>query len=96
LKMFRGAILVVTHDRVFMKCVVEGEAARGEDADDSGDEDEEGEYAYGEGSGSGEGWKAQKGTVYRMTKGSLKVMERGMAQYEEIAERSSRRLIEGG
>lgn len=87
LKEFKGAVLVVTHDRFFMRCVVEGESAH-EDEDGS-DEDED----Y-EDTGKG-AYKSPKGTVYRVSKGNMKMMERGMGQYEEIAERSSKRLLEG-
>ncbi|KAK6509014.1 hypothetical protein TWF481_003780 [Arthrobotrys musiformis] len=88
LKEFKGAVLVVTHDRFFMKCVVEGESAH-EDEDGS-DEDED----YDDDTGKGT-YKAPRGTVYRVSKGNMKIMERGMAQYEEIAERSSKKLMEG-
>ncbi|KAK6343966.1 hypothetical protein TWF696_007617 [Orbilia brochopaga] len=87
LKEFRGAVLVVTHDRFFMRCVVEGESAH-DDGDDSDEEDAEVER------GGAAGYTAPKGTVYRVSKGTVKVMERGMAQYEEIAERSSKKLLE--
>ncbi|KAF3282833.1 hypothetical protein TWF970_001568 [Orbilia oligospora] len=87
LKEFKGAVLVVTHDRFFMRCVVEGESAH-EDEDGS-DEDED----Y-EDTGKGT-YKAPKGTVYRVSKGNMKIMERGMGQYEEIAEKSSKKLMEG-
>ncbi|KAF3914751.1 hypothetical protein AA313_de0210349 [Arthrobotrys entomopaga] len=88
LKEFRGAVLVVTHDRFFMRCVVEGESAH-DDEDDSGDEDED----FGESSGKA-GYKAPKGSVYRVSKGTMKLMDRGMSQYEEIAERSRKKLME--
>ncbi|KAF3916846.1 hypothetical protein ABW20_dc0109658 [Dactylellina cionopaga] len=87
LKEFKGAVLVVTHDRFFMRCVVEGESAH-DDEDDSDEED------FGETSGKA-AYKAPKGTVYRVSKGNMKVMDRGMSQYEEIAERSSKKLMEG-
>ena len=88
LKEFKGAVLVVTHDRFFMRCVVEGESAH-DDEDDSDEED------FGESSGKG-GYKAPKGTVYRVSKGTMKTMERGMGQYEEIAEKSRKKLMEFG
>ncbi|KAK6516299.1 hypothetical protein TWF506_006208 [Arthrobotrys conoides] len=87
LKEFKGAVLVVTHDRFFMKCVVEGESAH--DDEDGSDEDEDFEDT---GKGT---YKAPKGTVYRVSKGNMKIMERGMGQYEEIAEKSSKKLMEG-
>ncbi|KAF3940164.1 hypothetical protein ABW19_dt0202275 [Dactylella cylindrospora] len=90
LKEFQGAVLVVTHDRFFMRCVVEGESAH-EDKDDSDDDGED----FGEGGSANKGgYKAPKGTVYRVSKGTMKIMERGMSQYEEIAEKSSKKLME--
>ncbi|KAF3912046.1 hypothetical protein ABW21_db0201461 [Orbilia brochopaga] len=88
LKEFRGAVLVVTHDRFFMRCVVEGESAHGDDDADSSDEEDE----RVEGAGKG-GYTAPRGSVYRVSKGAVTLMERGMAQYEEIAERSSKKLL---
>ncbi|KAJ6259943.1 hypothetical protein Dda_5587 [Drechslerella dactyloides] len=89
LKEFRGAVLVVTHDRFFMRCVVEGESAH----DDGGGEDSDDEEVDGR-RGDAAGYTAPKGQVYRVSKGVVTVMERGMAQYEEIAERSSKKLLE--
>ncbi|KAF2271550.1 P-loop containing nucleoside triphosphate hydrolase protein [Westerdykella ornata] len=89
LRAYEGAVVVVTHDRFFMRTVVEGESPyklapglraqmdeEGED-EDSGSEDEEG---------------VQPGTVYRIVKGQLRKLEGGMAQYEEIAARAAKKL----
>jgi ATP-binding cassette, subfamily F, member 3 len=91
LREYEGAVLVVTHDRFFMRCVVEGEspskggsrraAIQGleeEEEDDTDEDDEE---------------DIKKGTVYRMFKGTLRKLDGGMAQYEEIAERAAAKLI---
>lgn len=89
LKEYEGAVVVVTHDRFFMRCVVEGESPRRggsrlagkhgmeEDEEDEGDSDEE---------------DGKKGTVYRMFKGQLRLLEGGMEQYEGIAERAAEKL----
>ncbi|OCK78741.1 ABC transporter ATP-binding protein uup-1 [Lepidopterella palustris CBS 459.81] len=87
LRNYEGALLVITHDRFFMRCLVEGEspyklapsAHAGEDPDeeDSEDEDDAG---------------ARVGVVYRLVKGQLRKLERGMEQYEEIAARAAARL----
>jgi ATPase subunit of ABC transporter with duplicated ATPase domains len=80
---YEGAVLVVTHDRFFMRCVVEGESPAkasnrvGLEEDDESEEDDD---------------DVTKGVVYRMFKGQLKLLERGMDQYEEIATRASLKL----
>lgn len=87
LRDYEGAILVVTHDRFFMKCAIEGEnpykVAKRIGVEDEDDEEED---------SSDEEADAKKGRVYRMFKGTLRHLERGMAQYEEIAARASSRL----
>src|SRR5690606_9923407 len=67
---WKGALLVVTHDRYFMRCVVEGEPARDDDEEDEDSTKDD----------------VKPGVVYRMLKaGKLKKLEGGMNQYEEIA-----------
>lgn len=73
LRDWKGALLVVTHDRFFMKCVVEGEKVNDEDSSDGSDEDEEG--------------SGRPGRVYRMVNGLLKPLPRGMQQYEDLVEK---------
>ncbi|KAF2009533.1 ABC transporter ATP-binding protein uup-1 [Aaosphaeria arxii CBS 175.79] len=88
LREYDGAVLVVTHDRFFMRTVVEGDspyklASGAEDEDpeeDETDEDEAGVTA---------------GTVYRLVKGQLKKLDGGMEQYEEIASRTAAKLGKG-
>jgi ATPase subunit of ABC transporter with duplicated ATPase domains len=87
---YEGAVLLITHDRFFMRCVVEGESVSsvanrvGVDEDD-GDDD-------GDGDGDEEGGRGRKGVVYRMFKGQLRLLEEGTRQYEEIATRASQKL----
>ena len=80
LKKFAGAVLCVTHDRFFMRCAIEGQkiSKPGEDEEDnaSSDSDEEIE-------------ETRRRTVFRMFKGNIRELPRGMAQYEEIAGRSA-------
>ncbi|WPG99768.1 putative AAA+ ATPase domain, ABC transporter, P-loop containing nucleoside triphosphate hydrolase [Acrodontium crateriforme] len=88
LKSYDGAVLVVTHDRFFMRCVVEGESPKsiaqsykdddGEDDDEESSDDEEGE--------------SKPGIVYRLSKGKLLKLEHGMEQYETIASKASSKL----
>jgi ATPase subunit of ABC transporter with duplicated ATPase domains len=89
LKSYEGAILVVTHDRFFMRCVVEGESMKALAAasrpDDDGSEESESEDDEDE-------TAARTRVVYRLSKGKLIKLDRGMEQYEEIAARSATKL----
>ncbi|KAF2995407.1 hypothetical protein E8E13_004944 [Curvularia kusanoi] len=85
LREYDGALLVITHDRFFMRTVVGGESpyklAPGVCGVDEADEsDSEGEEA------------GELGTVYRLTRGQLKQLEGGMEQYAELAARTAARL----
>lgn len=76
LQQWQGALLVVTHDRYFMRCVVERDrvnAPTGDDADLDEEEDEDEEKA--------------PGTVYRMFKAGLQKLDGGMTQYEGLVEK---------
>ena len=86
LRKYEGAVLVVTHDRFFMRCVVEGESPKSiarsnrldDDEDmDSSEEDDE---------------SSTPGVVYRMLKGKLKKLEGGMLKYEELAAKASTKM----
>ena len=89
LREYDGAVLVVTHDRFFMRSVVEGENPYTL-ANLPGAEDHEDELDNEQDSDEENGRKP--GVVYRMIKGQLKVLERGMGQYEEIATRAAAKL----
>ena len=90
LKSYQGALLVVTHDRFFCRCVVEGQSPAklrkrpGIDEDDDLDEESS--------SDSDDDRPQKKGAVYRMFKGQLRLLDGGMDQYEEICERTAARL----
>ncbi|CAG5142142.1 uncharacterized protein ALTATR162_LOCUS1086 [Alternaria atra] len=89
LKEYDGALLVVTHDRFFMRTVVEGQspyklapgvhAVSEDEADESSEsEDEEAGLA--------------PGSVFRLTRGQLKKLDLGMDEYEDIAARTAAKL----
>lgn len=88
LQKYEGAILVVTHDRFFMRCVVEGQSPKSlarsaqTGAEDSEDQD----------SSSEDDEAAKAGVVYRLSKGVLTKLDRGMEQYEERAAKASAKL----
>lgn len=93
LRDYEGAVLVVTHDRSFMRCVVEGEKMR-HLANSMRPEGEEGREEEEEESASEDdeqGGKRRR-VVFRLVKGGLRRLERGMEQYEEIAGRSAARI----
>jgi ATP-binding cassette subfamily F protein 3 len=92
LSAFEGAVIVVTHDRFFMRCVIEGEnpakissraALDAKDGEASSSEDEEYEEALDK----------SKGTVFRMFKGGLRKLDNGMDQYEDIATKAAAKLV---
>ncbi|WPA98822.1 uncharacterized protein RHO25_003435 [Cercospora beticola] len=90
LKTYEGAILVVTHDRFFMKTVVENCSIRSlagptrpEDEEDEESEDSEEDE---------EDQVKRTRVVFRLSKGKLSKLQRGMEQYEEIAARSATKL----
>lgn len=80
LKSWQGGLLVITHDRHFMRCVVDREkvARAGDDEGDSDSDDSEEEVT--------------PGTVYYVRKAGLRKLERGMQQYEEIVAKSVDKL----
>ncbi|KAF8077817.1 ABC transporter ATP-binding protein uup-1 [Lyophyllum atratum] len=82
-KQYRGAMLVITHDRFFMRCVVEGESPN-ESTEESEDEEDE-EEARGQ-------WQAKPGVVYRLVNAYMKILNGGMRKYEAIAERANSKL----
>ena len=74
LREWEGALLVVTHDRYFMRRVVEGEKIqKGDEESESEDEDEE---------------QKAPGRVYRMFKAGLQKLDGGMGEYEALVEKT--------
>lgn len=80
LREFEGAIVVVSHDRFFVRGVVEGVRVDREFRNVEGEEDEE----SSDSSDSGEGMVG----VYRLAKGRMTRLEGGMGEYERIAEKA--------
>ncbi|KAK5711537.1 hypothetical protein LTR15_012378 [Elasticomyces elasticus] len=88
LRQYEGAVLVITHDRFFMRCVVEGEspeslARKGEFDDDDGEEEEDSEDDVA---------SHRVGVVYQISKGKFTKLEGGMQQYQERAAKRSAKL----
>jgi ATPase subunit of ABC transporter with duplicated ATPase domains len=91
LKDYEGAILVVTHDRFFMKCCIEGispkNIARSFQPGDEDDNEDEGS------SSEDEDGKTRVRVVYRITKsGRLKKLDDGISQYEGLAAKASTKM----
>lgn len=84
LRTWTGAVVLVSHDRWFMRGVVEGNH-EGEVVDsDSEGQDERGSGITEEG--------ARRRVVYRLFKGGLKVLEGGTEEFEAIVERKVRKM----
>ncbi|KAH0264282.1 ABC transporter ATP-binding protein uup-1, partial [Aureobasidium melanogenum] len=79
LRDYQGAILLITHDRFFMRCVVEGELSRVSTGRYEGGSEEE--------SDDSEDGLPACGVVYRLFKTRLKKLDGGMQQYEEMVTR---------
>ena len=87
LKRYKGAIVLVSHDRWFIRVVVEGENAvirreldgeeEIEDSESTSESDDEGE---------------RQRVVLRVAKGRVKVLDGGMDRYEEIAQKANSKL----
>lgn len=73
-----GALLVITHDRHFMRHVVDREKMDTTEEEESSD--------------GGESETAAAGTVYHVRKAGLRKLDRGMQQYEEIVSRTIGKL----
>ena len=88
---WRGALLVVSHDRAFMRAVVERESiGRGNGVEDDSSEDEHG---WQRANKELKGEDSEPGVVYRMTKaGAMKKLAGGVAAYEELMEKAVAKL----
>ncbi|CAA9966190.1 ABC transporter ATP-binding protein uup-1 [Pyrenophora teres f. maculata] len=97
LRQYGGALVVVTHDRFFMRTMVEGESpyklapgVRGssDEADESASESSDSETAS-------TGGVVGSGTVYRLAHGQLRELSGGMGEYEAMAARRAAKLPVG-
>lgn len=92
---YKGAVVVVSHDRFFVRAVVEGNAdAGGRDAGGGGDATGDGELEESEeeSEGSDEGEGRVPGRVYLVEAGKVRLLEGGVGEYEDACERRVRGL----
>ncbi|KAI1770860.1 P-loop containing nucleoside triphosphate hydrolase protein [Hypoxylon cercidicola] len=79
LRSWDGAVVVVSHDRWFVRGVVEGD-------DESGDEDEEEDKGVGRAT-------MRRRLVYRLRGGRMELLEGGVQQFEDGVEKRVRKLM---
>ncbi|CAM1511496.1 Fc.00g090090.m01.CDS01 [Cosmosporella sp. VM-42] len=79
LRDWEGAVILVSHDRWFMRGVVEGAVDEGEEDSDQGNEEEEG---------------IRRRVVYRLKGGKMVVLENGVDQFEQTMEKQARKLLD--
>ncbi|KAK3324636.1 ABC transporter [Cercophora scortea] len=92
LREWAGAVVLVSHDRWFMRGVVEGMADEDGGGGSEGDDDGGSDAGGGYGGGGGEG-KARRRVVYRLKGGRLVVMEGGVQEFEDVMERRVKKLM---
>lgn len=89
-----GAVVLVSHDRWFVRGVVEGELDEGEeDSDDASGSDEAGGRGGGGDAGMGAVGAARRRIVYRLKAGSLTRLQGGVSDFEEVMEKRVRKLM---
>jgi ATPase subunit of ABC transporter with duplicated ATPase domains len=102
LKRYSGAVLVVSHDRHFVRCVIQGAPILTPSADSDDDSDDD--YYYGEGDDEGGGddggdddaASRAPGEVYMVgPKGRVKLLSSGVDEYAESMEKRVRKLALG-
>ncbi|KAM5348157.1 hypothetical protein ACJ41O_007981 [Fusarium nematophilum] len=79
LRDWEGAVILVSHDRWFMRGAVEGAMEEDEEADEEGDEEEE---------------SMRRRIVYRLKGGKMSVLENGVEGFEQLMEKRVRKLLE--
>ncbi|KAH7165469.1 P-loop containing nucleoside triphosphate hydrolase protein [Dactylonectria macrodidyma] len=80
LRDWEGAVILVSHDRWFMRGVVEG--AR--DEDDEGSEEDDDDEA-----------SPRRRVVYRLKGGKLSVLENGVEGFEQLMEKRAKKILQG-
>ncbi|KAH6634544.1 putative transporter protein [Chaetomium sp. MPI-SDFR-AT-0129] len=81
LRAWKGAVVLVSHDRWFMRGVVEGVVDE-EEGDEEEESDEESEEEA-----------LRRRTVFKLAAGKLTVLERGVDQFEEGMEKRVKKLL---
>ncbi len=83
LRSWEGAVVLVSHDRWFMRGVVEGVVDDDGDDDAGDDEDDDG----------GGGDAPRRRVVYRLRGGKMTLLEHGVQDFEESMEKRVRKLL---
>ncbi|KAH6895558.1 P-loop containing nucleoside triphosphate hydrolase protein [Thelonectria olida] len=78
LRDWEGAVILVSHDRWFMRGVIEG--VKDEDEEDSEEDEEDDEIR-------------RRRAVYRLKGGKMSVLERGVDQFEQLMEKRAQKLL---
>ncbi|KAF4343099.1 positive effector GCN20 [Fusarium beomiforme] len=78
LREWEGAVILVSHDRWFMRGVIEGAV----DEDEETDEDDEDEGIM------------QRRIVYRLKCGKMRVLENGVEEFEQLVEKRVKKLLQ--
>ena len=86
LRDWEGAVVLVSHDRWFMRGAVEGIVD--DEGGGSGDEDESEDEAAVSGGG-----KMRRRAVYRLRTGSMTLLEGGVQEFENVMEKRVRKLL---
>ncbi|GAA6024343.1 hypothetical protein JCM8202_003687 [Rhodotorula sphaerocarpa] len=97
LRDWSGAVVLITHDRWLSRVVVEGESVRrasGMDDEEDSDAVESSDDELGGGAGAGR----KPGLTWKVGKGKIKLMEKGMEGYVASVERkvARRERLQGG
>jgi ATP-binding cassette subfamily F protein 3 len=84
LRQYTGAVLLVSHDRHFVRCVVEGAPilppSEAEDEDEKSDDESEGNAS------------GKTGVVFYVGKGKVKPLSGGIDDYVALVEKQMKRL----
>lgn len=79
LRDWEGAVILVSHDRWFMRGAVEGAVEEGEGSSEGGDEEED---------------ALRRRVVYRLKGGKMNVLESGVDEFERLMERRAKKLLD--